>query len=76
MHGFGFELRSSRHEIDTYYYRPDIDFMQAVGRLRVRQRDSFTEVIHKPATTVETHTTNDIIIKPETNIPIQPEDAV
>ena len=49
--------------------------MQTVECLRIRQRDGFAEVTYKPATTAATHTANDVIIKPETNLPIQPEDA-
>jgi len=71
----GFELQSSDHEIDTYYSRPDVDFMQTVECLRIRQRDGFAEVTYKPATTAATHTKNDVIIKPETNLPIQSGDA-
>ena len=72
---FGFELQSKLSEIDTYYSRPDVDFMQTVECLRIRQRDGFAEVTYKPATTTATHTKNDVIIKPETNLPIQPGDA-
>lgn len=72
---FGFELQINLHEIDTYYSRPDVDFMQTVECLRIRQRDGFAEVTYKPATTTATHTANDVIIKPETNLPIQPGDA-
>jgi len=71
----GFEPKSSRREIDTYYSRPDVDFMKTVECLRIRQRDGFAEVTYKPATTAATHTKNDVIIKPETNLPIQPGDA-
>ena len=71
----GFELQSNLHEIDTYYSRPDVDFMQTVECLRIRQRDGFAEVTYKPATTTATHTANDVIIKPETNLPIQSGDA-
>ena len=71
----GFELQSNLHEIDTYYSRPNVDFMQTVECLRIRQRDGFAEVTYKPATTIATHTKNDVIIKPETNLPIQPESA-
>ena len=71
----GFELQSNLREIDTYYSRPDVDFMQTVECLRIRQRDGFAELTYKPATTAATHTENDVIIKPETNLPIQPEDA-
>ena len=72
---FGFELQSNLREIDTYYSRSDVDFMQTVECLRIRQRDGFAEVTYKPATTTATHTKNDVIIKPETNLPIQPGDA-
>ena len=75
LQNIGFELKSNLHEIDTYYSRPDVDFMQTVECLRIRQRDSFAEVTYKPATTTATHTENNVIIKPETNLPIQPEDA-
>ena len=71
----GFELQSNLREIDTYYSRPDVDFMQTVECLRIRQRDGFAEVTDKPATTIATHTKNDVIIKPETNLPIQPRDV-
>ena len=75
LQDLGFKPKSSRHEIDTYYSRPDVDFMQTVECLRIRQRDGFAEVTYKPATTAATHTENDVIIKPETNLPIQPGDA-
>ena len=75
LQDLGFELKSSCHEIDTYYSRPDVDFMKTVECLRIRQRDSFAEVTYKPATNAATHTENNVIIKPETNLPIQPEDT-
>lgn len=75
LQDLGFELQSNLREIDTYYSRSDVDFMQTVECLRIRQRDGFAEVTYKPATTAATHTENDAIIKPETNLPIQPGDA-
>ena len=75
LQDLGFKPKSSRHEIDTYYSRPDVDFMKTVECLRIRQRDGFAEVTYKPATTAATHTENDVIIKPETNLPIQPGNA-
>ena len=75
LRNIGFGLTSNLREIDTYDSRPDVDFMQTVECLRIRQRDSFAEVTYKPATTAATHTENNVIIKPETNLPIQPEDA-
>lgn len=75
LQNLGFELKSSHCEIDTYYSRPDVDFMQTVECLRIRQREGFAEVTYKPATTTTTHTANDVIIKSETNLPIQPGDV-
>ena len=75
LQDLGFELQSNLREIDTYYSRPDVDFMQTVECLRIRQRDGFAEITYKPATTTATHTANDVIIKPETNLPIQPKDT-
>ena len=72
---FGFELQINLHEIDTYYSRPDVDFMQTVECLRIRQRDGFAELTYTPATTAATHAKNNVIIKPETNLPIQPGDT-
>ena len=49
--------------------------MQTVECLRIRQRDGFAEVTYKPATTIATYTKNDVIIKPETNLPIQTDNT-
>ena len=69
----GFFLAGETTEIDSYYSRPDVDFMQTVECLRVRQRDDFAEITYKPPTGQHTHTEDGIIIKPETNLPISPE---
>lgn len=71
----GFSLASETTEIDTYYSRPDVDFMQTVECLRVRQRDDFTEITYKPPTDQRTHTEDGIIVKPETNLPVSPGNA-
>lgn len=71
----GFFLASETTEIDSYYSRPDVDFMQTVECLRVRQRDDFTEITYKPPTNQRTHTEDGIIVKPETNLPVSPENA-
>ena len=71
----GFSLASETTEIDSYYSRPDVDFMQTVECLRVRQRDDFTEITYKPPTDQRTHTEDRIIVKPETNLPVNPENA-
>lgn len=69
----GFFLAGETTEIDSYYSRPDVDFMQTVECLRVRQRDDFAEITYKPPTGQHTHTEDGIIIKPETNLPVGPE---
>ncbi|GIF08856.1 class IV adenylate cyclase [Actinoplanes siamensis] len=55
-------------EVDTYYSRPDVDFLATVECLRVRRRDGFAEVTYKPASTSATHSATDVIAKPETNV--------
>ena len=71
----GFSLASETTEIDSYYSRPDVDFMQTVECLRVRQRDGFTEITYKPPTNQRTRTEDGVIVKPETNLPVSPENA-
>ena len=71
----GFFLAGETTEIDTYYSRPDVDFMQTVECLRVRQRDGFTEITYKPPTNQRTHTEDGVIVKPETNLPVDPENV-
>lgn len=71
----GFFLAGETTEIDTYYSRPDVDFMQTVECLRVRQRDGFTEITYKPPTNQRTRTEDGVIVKPETNLPVSPENA-
>jgi len=69
----GFFLAGETTEIDSYYSRPDVDFMQTVECLRVRRRDDFAEITYKPPTGQHTHTEDGIIVKPETNLPVSPE---
>ena len=71
----GFSLAGETTEIDTYYSRPDVDFMQTVECLRVRQRDGFTEITYKPPTNQRTRTEDGVIVKPETNLPVNPENT-
>ena len=71
----GFAQTSQLHENDTYYSRPDVDFMQTVECLRVRERDGFAEVTYKPATSHATSTNDGVIMKPETNLSIAPNSA-
>ncbi|MFF4752637.1 class IV adenylate cyclase [Streptomyces sp. NPDC002514] len=55
-------------ETDTYYSRPDVDYLQTVECLRVRRRGSFAEVTYKPPSTAATHSADSVIAKPETNV--------
>jgi putative adenylyl cyclase cyaB len=71
----GFSLASETTEIDSYYSRPDVDFMKTVECLRIRQRDDFAEITYKPPTNQRTRTEDGIIVKPETNLPVNPENT-
>lgn len=64
----GFREAGTSVEVDTYYSRPDIDFLATIECLRVRQRDGFAEITYKPASTADTHSAADIIAKTETNV--------
>ena len=75
LRAHGFAQTSQLHENDTYYSRPDVDFMQTVECLRVRERDGFAEVTYKPATSHATSTNDGVIMKPETNLSIAPNSA-
>ncbi|EST25414.1 hypothetical protein M878_29150 [Streptomyces roseochromogenus subsp. oscitans DS 12.976] len=55
-------------EVDTYYSRPDIDYMATVECLRVRRRGDFAEITYKPPSTAVTHSANGVISKQETNV--------
>ena len=75
LRAHGFAQTSQLHENDTYYSRPDVDFMQTVECLRVRELDGFAEVTYKPATSHATSTNDGVIMKPETNLSIAPNDT-
>ncbi|MGQ4271771.1 class IV adenylate cyclase [Nocardiopsis changdeensis] len=56
-------------EVDTYYSRPDVDYLETVECLRVRRRgDVFAEITYKPASTGSTHSATGVISKQETNL--------
>ena len=65
---FGYHRCGTNIEIDTYYSRPDRDFMATVECLRVRERDGFSEITYKPPSTTNTHSAGHIIAKLETNV--------
>jgi adenylate cyclase, class 2 len=75
----GYREDGTRLEVDTYYSRPDVDFIETVECLRVRQRDGFAEITYKPASGAGTHSATDVISKQETNVVLrggdQAEDA-
>ncbi|MBF6213186.1 class IV adenylate cyclase [Nocardia puris] len=55
-------------EVDTYYSRPDVDYMKTVECLRIRRRDGFGEITYKPPSNASTHRDADVIAKRETNV--------
>lgn len=55
-------------EVDTYYSRPDVDFLETVECLRVRRRDGFSEITYKPASQAETSRACGIVAKRELNL--------
>lgn len=64
----GFVATGPTAEVDTYYSRPDVDFLETVECLRVRERDSGCEVTYKPASDTTTRTAGGVIAKQETNV--------
>jgi adenylate cyclase class 2 len=72
----GYREAGNSVETDTYYSRPDVDFLATVECLRVRQRDEFAEITYKPPSGADTHSATGIIAKPETNVVLAgPEQA-
>ncbi|WP_199823174.1 class IV adenylate cyclase [Kitasatospora sp. MY 5-36] len=63
----GYRPEAPVTEEDTYYSRPDIDYMQTVECLRVRRRGDFAEITYKPASNGTTHREDDMVSKVETN---------
>ncbi|GAA1095848.1 class IV adenylate cyclase [Nocardiopsis metallicus] len=64
----GFVAIGPTVEVDTYYSRPDVDFLVTVECLRVREQDGGCEVTYKPASDSTTHSTAGVIAKQETNV--------
>ncbi|CAL9476177.1 hypothetical protein SUDANB6_02940 [Streptomyces sp. enrichment culture] len=62
-------------EVDTYYSRPDVDYMETVECLRVRRRGDFAEITYKPPSTAATHSADNVIAKAETNVRLAPGHA-
>ncbi len=62
-------------EVDTYFSRPDVDYLETVECLRVRQRAESAEITYKPASDEATHDATHVISKPETNVVLGPGQA-
>lgn len=45
----GYRAHGCFVEVDTYYSRPEVDYLDTVECLRVRQWDGFAEITYKPA---------------------------
>lgn len=55
-------------EADTYYSRPDVDFLETVECLRLREWEGGCEVTYKPASNATTHSSGGVVAKQETNV--------
>ncbi len=71
----GYHADAAAVEVDTYYSRPDIDYMETVECLRVRESSGRAEITYKPPSTTSTHSGSGVISKPETNIAIADDQA-
>lgn len=67
----GYRAHDCFVEVDTYYSRPEVDYLDTVECLRVRQRDGFAEITYKPASNASTHSPDDVISKRETNVALR-----
>ncbi|GHD23178.1 hypothetical protein GCM10007147_18020 [Nocardiopsis kunsanensis] len=70
----GFTATRPAREVDTYYSRPDVDFMETVECLRVRQGPVRCEITYKPASDQSTHSADGTIAKQETNVALADPD--
>ncbi|MET2718402.1 class IV adenylate cyclase [Streptomyces harbinensis] len=66
--GLGWVAAEPVTEVDMYYSRPDVDYLETVECLRVRRRADFAEVTYKPPSTVETRSATGVVSKQETNV--------
>ncbi|MEU3309981.1 class IV adenylate cyclase [Nocardiopsis sp. NPDC006832] len=64
----GFVATGPIVEVDTYYSRPDVDFLKTVECLRVRETKDSCEVTYKPASDATTHSADGVVAKKETNV--------
>lgn len=66
---FGWTADIPVTEVDSYYSRPDVDYMETVECLRVRRRGDFAEITYKPPSSAAA-TSDGVIAKQETNIEV------
>ncbi|WP_159942499.1 MULTISPECIES: class IV adenylate cyclase [unclassified Nocardiopsis] len=64
----GFREVDSSAEVDTYFSRPDVDYLETIECLRVRRRNGSAEITYKPPSTPTTHTLDGVTAKCETNV--------
>lgn len=70
----GYRAHGCFVEVDTYYSSPEVDYLDTVECLRVRQRDGFAEITYKPASDTSTHSPDNVITKRETNVALRGAD--
>lgn len=70
----GFTKIGTKKQKDTYYSRPDIDFMQTVECLRIREEDQNIEITYKPPTSQSMKLAS-AIWKEETNLTVNKDEA-
>lgn len=68
LYELGFIATRPLVEVDTYYSRPDVDFLKTVECLRVRETQDRCEVTYKPASDITTHSADGVVAKQETNV--------
>lgn len=47
----GYKLKAGSNESDTYYSRPDVDFLDTKECLRIRRAATYSELTYKPGST-------------------------
>ncbi|MDF3293064.1 class IV adenylate cyclase [Streptomyces silvisoli] len=71
----GWEAGPPVAEVDTYYSRSDVNYLETIECLRVRRRGESAELTYKPPSDEETHGATHVISKPETNVVLGPGQA-
>lgn len=65
----GFVATDASTEVDIYYSRPDVDYIETIECLRIRRRnEDFAEITYKPATASHPEATEGITAKKESNV--------